>query len=77
MLECFLSRYTFRLCLHDWNCRARQPSPLLRVNSEEVIELTPSPTLPVNSSVYPQNSSITTGSTAYVTATFDTDNTRI
>ncbi|XP_011267990.1 endophilin-B1 isoform X3 [Camponotus floridanus] len=56
---------------------ARQPSPLLRVNSEEVIELTPSPTLPVNSSVYPQNSSTTTGSTAYVTATFDTDNTKI
>ncbi|KAL6441941.1 hypothetical protein ACFW04_002366 [Cataglyphis niger] len=56
---------------------ARQPSPLLRVNSEEVIELTPSPTLPVNSPVCPQNSSITTGSTAYVTATFDTNNTKV
>ncbi|XP_035726783.1 endophilin-B1-like isoform X2 [Vespa mandarinia] len=34
---------------------ARQPSPLLRVNSEEVIELTPSPTssqnLPINNSL--------------------------
>ncbi|XP_071579876.1 endophilin-B1 isoform X5 [Temnothorax nylanderi] len=45
---------------------ARQPSPMLRVNSEEVIELNPSPTLP-------QNSSVTAESAAYVTATFDTD----
>ncbi|KAG5310679.1 SHLB1 protein, partial [Acromyrmex insinuator] len=49
---------------------ARQPSPLLRVNSEEVIELNPSPTLP-------QNSSVTAGSAAYVTATFDTDTSKI
>lgn len=52
------------------NCRARQPSPMLRVNSEEVIELNPSPTLP-------QNSSVTAGSADYVTATFDTDISKI
>ncbi|XP_053599067.1 endophilin-B1 isoform X3 [Microplitis demolitor] len=46
---------------------ARQPSPLLRVNSEDVIELTPSSTNTQNS---PSQQSITSN---YVTATFETD----
>ncbi|XP_057320599.1 endophilin-B1 isoform X5 [Microplitis mediator] len=46
---------------------ARQPSPLLRVNSEDVIELTPSSTNTQNS---PSQQSVTSN---YVTATFETD----
>ncbi|KAF7417710.1 endophilin-B1 isoform X1 [Vespula maculifrons] len=56
---------------------ARQPSPLLRVNSEEVIELTPSPTssqnLPINNSLAdstlsggPYHSTTSTNPTAQV-----------
>ncbi|XP_066593680.1 endophilin-B1 isoform X5 [Prorops nasuta] len=46
----------------------RQPSPLLRVNSEEVIDLGPSPTISHNS---PTHQSLS-GST-FITATFDTE----
>ncbi|XP_044589940.1 endophilin-B1 isoform X6 [Cotesia glomerata] len=48
---------------------ARQPSPLLRVNSEDVIELTPSSTNTQNS---PSHQSMTSN---YVTATFETNDT--
>ncbi|XP_034950319.1 endophilin-B1 isoform X4 [Chelonus insularis] len=47
---------------------ARQPSPLLRVNSEEVIDLTPSSTNTQNS---PSHQSLATSN--YVTATFETN----
>ncbi|XP_017884955.1 endophilin-B1 isoform X4 [Ceratina calcarata] len=51
---------------------ARQPSPLLRVNSEDVIELTPSSSQSQISPISPPLA----GST-YVSATFDTDISKI
>lgn len=60
-----------------WDCRARQPSPMLRVNSEEIIELTPPLTIPtVDPPVCCQNSSMPAradDSATYVTATFGID----
>ncbi|XP_063985481.1 endophilin-B1 isoform X5 [Diachasmimorpha longicaudata] len=51
---------------------ARQPSPLLRVNSEEIAELTPTSTETHNSPIHPQLTE-----SSYVTATFEPNITKI